>query len=130
MNCPVGHSDALQLISWRRRHASLSEKSWRSQFTGRQHQLIYQNDESKNKRICFLFLLLFFIGEKGLRYLKGKDAGIGRAVGGKGDEAQAGYAPIKRVANKALTVVRYLIRKDLARFVFSLNAVGADEGSR
>ena len=47
----------LQFNSWRRRHAD--EKSWRSQFTMRQHQFIYKNEQSKNRRICFLLLLLF-----------------------------------------------------------------------
>ena len=47
----------LQFNSWRRRHAD--EKSWRSQFMMRQHQFIYKNEQSKNRRICFLLLLLF-----------------------------------------------------------------------
>ena len=47
----------LQFNSWRRRHAD--EKSWRSQFMMRQHQFIHKNEQSKNRRICFLLLLLF-----------------------------------------------------------------------
>ena len=37
------------------------EKSWRSQFMMRQHQFIYKNEQSKNRRIGFLLLLLFLL---------------------------------------------------------------------
>ena len=52
---PLAHW--LQFNSWMRRDAD--EKSWRSQFMMRQHQFIYKNEQSKNRRICFLLLLLF-----------------------------------------------------------------------
>ena len=53
----------LQFNSWRRRHAD--EKSWRSQFMMRQHQFIYQNEQSKNRRI-FSFYSCSFCRYRGL----------------------------------------------------------------
>ena len=47
----------LQFNSWRRRHAD--EKSWWVQFMMRQHQFIYHNKQSKNRRFNPFILALF-----------------------------------------------------------------------
>ena len=55
VNCPTGMIFvAIQFMEQR-------EKSWRSQFMMRQHQFIYKNEQSKDRRIGFLLLLLFLL---------------------------------------------------------------------
>ena len=56
--CPKAHW--LPFNSWRRQYAD--EKSWPVQFMMREHQFIYHNKQSKNRRF-YPFILALFLRE-------------------------------------------------------------------